>query len=263
MDASELFRSGQLRAAIDIQTIKVNGHPTDQAARLFLFELVLFSGDADKARKQLDVLRYEKPEALAAVESYRKALDAEINRRKVLAGHGGRPKFLKDTPAHADIRIDALMRYAEGDAAAGDALLDRANAEAPVANGTLNGEAIAGLRDADDLFGPILEVFAGSDYYWVPLDEIEALTMNPVNTPRDVLWRPANLAMRDGPQGDVLLPGLYPGSHSHSDEKVALGRLTDWPSEEGRPIRGAGSRLFVAGEKWIGLSDWRAWAGAE
>jgi type VI secretion system protein ImpE len=257
MDASELFRAGRLRAAIDIQTVKVKGHPNDQAARLFLFELILFSGDADRARKQLDVLRYEKPEALAAVESYRKALDAETSRRKVLAGIGGRPKFLKDCPAHADLRFDALLRYHDGDSAAGDALVDRANAEAPPVTGTLNGEPIAGLRDADDLFGTILEVFAGQDYYWVPLDQIESLSMNPVQTPRDVLWRPANLSLRDGPQGDVLLPGLYPNSHVHPDEGVALGRVTDWPSEEGRPIRGAGSRLFVAGEKWIGLSDWR------
>ena len=51
----------------------------------------------------------------------------------MLAGRGGRPKFLKDCPAHADLRIEALMKYAEGDPAGGDALLDKANAEATLA----------------------------------------------------------------------------------------------------------------------------------
>ncbi len=260
MDASQLFRDGQLRAAIDIQTVKVKGHPADQAARLFLFELFLFAGDAERARKQLDVLRYDRPESQAAVESYRKALDAELTRRKVLAGHG-RPKLLKDAPAHVEVRLEALLRYSEGDQPAGDALVDRANAETPPATGTLNGDAIVGLRDADDLFGPVVEVFAGADYYWVPLSDIEGLTMNPVNTPRDVLWRPANIILRDGPQGDVLLPGLYPNSHAHTNEGIALGRITDWTEAEDRPFRGLGSKLFVAGDKWIGLNDWREWSG--
>ena len=81
MTASELFQAGQLQAAIDAQIQKVKAKPADQAARLFLFELLLFSGDLDRARKQLDVLNYDKPEATAAVESYRNALASEQTRR--------------------------------------------------------------------------------------------------------------------------------------------------------------------------------------
>ena len=50
---------------------KVKSAPTDRPARFFLFELFLFSGDLDRARKQLDVLRYDDPRHSAAVEQYR------------------------------------------------------------------------------------------------------------------------------------------------------------------------------------------------
>ena len=256
MTASELFQAGHLRAAIDAQIQKVKANAADQGARFFLFELFLFAGDMDRARKQLDVLRYDKPEALAAIEAFRKALDAETARRAVLSGRA-RPKFLKDVPPHAELRLSALAAYAAGNVAGGDALLDQANAEAPAVAGQLNDESVPALRDADDLFGTILEVFGGAEYCWVPLEQVEALTMNPVATPRDVVWRPANLALHDGPEGDVLLVGLYAGSHAHADEAVALGRVTDWIGADDAPTRGAGSRLFVAGDKWVGLNDWR------
>ena len=51
MTASDLFKAGRLREAIDAQLAKVKGQPTDQAARFFLFELFLFSGDLDRARR--------------------------------------------------------------------------------------------------------------------------------------------------------------------------------------------------------------------
>ena len=257
MTASELFQAGQLQAAIDAQTQKVKANPADQAARLFLFELFLFAGDLDRARKQLDVLRYDNPQATAAVESYRHALTAEQSRRDVLAGKG-RPKFLGPAPSHAEARLQALQSYASGDRAGGGDLLARANGEAPDVNGTLNGQPVAGLRDADDLFGCVLEVFGGENYVWVPLENVESITVNPLTNPRDVIMRPAHLVLRDGPSGDVLLPALYPESRSHPDEAVRVGRVTDWIGGETEPIRGVGGKLFTAGENWVRFADWQA-----
>jgi type VI secretion system protein ImpE len=262
MTASELFQAGQLQAAIDAQIQKVKAHPADQAARLFLFELILFTGDLDRARKQLDVLRYDNPQATAAVESYRHALTAELARRDVLAGKG-RPKFLGQVPEHAELRLQAIQAYAAGDAAGGDVLLDRANSEAPDVRGTLNDQPVAGLRDADDLFGPILEVFGGENYVWVSLELVETVTANPVANPRDVILRPAQLVIRDGPSGDVLLPGLYPASCDQPDESITMGRVTDWLGGDGRPTRGIGGKLFLAGDGWISLNDWRSFVAAQ
>lgn len=256
MTASDLFQAGQLLAAIDAQVQKVKAHPADQSARFFLFELLLFAGDLDRARKQLDALRYDKPEHSAAVEAYRNALASEQSRRDVLAGKA-RPRFIKDAPSHAELRLQALSAYASGDQALGNALLDRANAESPVVRGTLNGQPVEGLRDADELFGTILEVFAGGQYVWAPLEQVESVSMNPPGHPRDIILRPAQLVIIEGPTGDVLLPALYPGSHTHPDDAIRLGRVTDWPGDDGGPARGAGGKLFLAGDKWVSLHDWR------
>ena len=190
-----------------------------------------------------------------SVDSYRQSLVAEQTRRAVLGGQG-RPKFLKEIPAHVELRLQALQAYASGDRAAADALLDQANSETPGVRGTLNGQTVAALRDADDLFGPVLEVIGGENYVWAPIDQIETVTLNPPTNPRDVIFRPAHLVYRDGPSGDVLLPALYPGSHSHPDEAIRVGRVTDWPSGEDGPSRGAGGKLFLAGEGWVRFVDW-------
>ena len=237
MNASELFQSGKLREAIDAQIAKVKSQPTNNPARFFLFELFLFSGELDRARKQLDVLRYDDPQHLAAIEQYRHALDAEVKRRAVFAGTE-HPKGLTDGPAHVQQRYEAFARLAAGDAAEGKRILDEANAAVPALCGTIDGTPFEGLYDADERFGTVLEVFgAGGIYSWVPFESIESITMNPPGAPRDVILRPANLVLKDGIEGDVLLPGLYPGSWQSTDGELQLGQATEWTDGGGLGVR--------------------------
>jgi type VI secretion system protein ImpE len=258
MNASELFQAGQLQAAIDAQIQKVRSSPADHGARFFLFELMLFAGEIDRARKQIDVVRYDDPKAQGAVEMYRFTLDAEQERRKVLSGQA-QPKSLTVAPDHVFQRLEALKRYAAGETAEGDALLAQANEALPNVKAKINGAPAEGVRDADDLFGTVLEVFGpGGLYCWVPLEQIEALTMNPPRFPRDVLLVPANLTLKNGPSGDVLLPALYPGSFGNADDSLRLGRATDWVGDEGQPLRGIGGRLFLTGADGTSpLLNWR------
>ncbi|MCE9529820.1 MAG: hypothetical protein K8T89_01565 [Planctomycetes bacterium] len=263
MNASELFQAGQLQAAIDAQIQKVKTNPADQAARFFLFELMMFAGELERARKQIDVLRYDEPKAQAGVEIYKQAIDAEVMRRKVLAGQE-LPKSLTVAPEHVLQRLQALKHFAAGDADAGSALIDQANAAIPNVKALINGKPVENLRDADDLFGSVLEVFGpGGLYCWVPQEQIETLSMNPPKSPRDVLLMPANLSIKDGPSGDVLLPAIYPGSHTNTDDALRLGRATDWSGEDGRPLRGVGGRLFLTGESDTSpLLHWRDFQAA-
>ena len=237
MDASELFESGNLRGAIDAQIAKVKAQPANNPARFFLFELFLFSGELDRARKQLDVLRYDDPGHLAAIEQYRNALDAETKRRAVFAGTA-HPKGLTDGPAHVTLRFEALACLARGEAAEGKRMLDEANAAVPALSGTIDGVAFEGIFDADERFGTVLEVFgAGGIYSWVPLESVESITMNPPAAPRDVILRPANLVLKDGIEGGVLLPGLYPGSWQSPDGELQLGQATEWTDAGGIGVR--------------------------
>jgi type VI secretion system protein ImpE len=256
MSASELFKAGRLQEAIDAQIQEVKANPADPSKRLFLFELLAFAGDLERAKKQIDALRFDQPELAAAVQDYRKILDAEQARRRLFR-EGAEPKFLVPPGDHVRLRMEAVGRLRDQQPAEAAELLTRAADASPPLTGFLNNKPFALLRDADDLFGPVLEVFAKGVYSWVPLEQVDSLAMNPPRFPRDLLWFPARLTIREGPSGEVFLPNLYPASHEHSIDSIKLGRETDWQAAEGGPVRGMGARTFLVGDDAVGLLEWR------
>jgi type VI secretion system protein ImpE len=256
MNPSELFKAGNLQEALAAQTLEVKNKPGDQAKRLFLFELLAFAGDLERARRQIGAVTYEEPDLETATMAYRRLLDSEEARRRLFKD-GLSPEFLADPPEHVKRRLQAVNRLREGRAAEAAAELARASAETPVAAGLLNGKAFDHLRDCDDLFSGVLEVMAQGKYFWVPLEQIESLAAAAPTTPRDLLWLPAHLQIHDGPDGDVFLPALYPNSHEHADDSVKLGRATDWKGAEGEPVLGAGLKMFLRGDDDVSLLEWR------
>jgi type VI secretion system protein ImpE len=254
VDATQLFKAGNLQAALDAQIQAVKAAPVDHGKRIFLFELAVFSGDLDRAHRQIDALSYDDPELERSRVTYLTLLDAESARRKLFAS-GIQPGFLDNPPEHIAYRMDAIKALRDGRTAEAAGLLDKANLMAPPVSGTLNGKPFDGLRDADDLFGPVLEVFAQGKYLWISVEQVHTLMLNPPKVPRDLIWAPAKLVTQAGEEGDVFLPALYPGSHEHADDAVKLGRSTDWTADA--PVRGRGSRMFLAGDDGISLLELR------
>jgi type VI secretion system protein ImpE len=257
MNAAELFKAGRLAEAVDLQLKAVKSNPADASRRLFLFELLAFTGDRERARKQLSAVQFNKAEDDAGVANYQKLLNAEEARAKVFRD-GQRPLFFSEPPAHVNLRLQAVELLRAGRTADAKALLDLANAMSPMIRGTCNDKSFVGLRDEDDLFGSVLEVFAPQGaYYWLPLEHLEALAMNPPKSPRDLLWSPVWMQVREGAAGHAWLPIRYPDSHDHQDELVKLGRVTEWIGVEGGPVRGAGMHTFRVGDEFKGLLEWR------
>ncbi len=77
MTAKELYRAGQLNAAVQALVGELRDNPGDTQRRVFLFELLSFSGEYDRAEKQLDVLSKEGPDALTGTLLYRAAMFGE------------------------------------------------------------------------------------------------------------------------------------------------------------------------------------------
>jgi type VI secretion system protein ImpE len=256
MNAAEFFKAGKLQQAIDAQIQAVKAKPADQAARVFLFELSLFAGDLDRAQRQIDAVNYGDVQQDAGAQAYRKLLEAEKLRRRWFH-EGIAPKFLTEPSEAVTLRVQACnaLRGKQFDEAAG--LLRRADKATPPIKGTLNGKPFELLRDCDDLFGPVLEMLAHGDYYWVPLEQIDTLTVTPPEFTRDLYFARARVEMRSGPSGDVFLPALYPDSHLHDDDQVKLGRSTDWIDSAPGPVRGAGHRTFLCDDDAISLLEWR------
>lgn len=253
MTATELFKSGDLPGAIDAQLQEVRTHPADEGKRVFLFELLLFAGELDRAAKQLEAIRAETPERIAAVVNYKDIIAAERVRRTVPTG--GTPDFIGDPPAHARMRLEAIRTVATDPARAIE-LLAQADEQTPIVAGTVNGTPFIGLRDADDFYASVLEVFAQGRYLWVAVEQISTLAMNPPRFPRDTLIVPARLTLHDGTSGEVYLPALYPDSYSHADSAVRLGRMTVWEGPNGA-VQGHGQRVFLTGEEDRALLEWR------
>jgi type VI secretion system protein ImpE len=256
MNASELFKAGKLQAAIDEQIREVKANAADPSRRLFLFELAAFAGDLERAKRQIEAVSYGEPDRDATVAVYRKLLDSEEKRRRLFRD-GLAPRFLGEQPEHAQRRLEAVQRLREGRQAEAAELIARANEQAGELKGSLNGKAFGGFRDADDLFGTVLEAMAHGEYFWVPAEQIDSLALNPPRFPRDLLWLPARLTTKAGEHGEVFLPVLYPQSHEHPDEEVRLGRKTDWKQAEGGPVLGVGARTFLIGDDGVALADWR------
>ena len=59
MTAKELLDAGKLSAAIEQLNKEVKARPADGRLRIFLFELVCFAGDYQRADRQLEVIGHQ------------------------------------------------------------------------------------------------------------------------------------------------------------------------------------------------------------
>ena len=59
MGAKELLDQHHLSAAISELNQDIKRHPTDARLRTFLFELLCFAGDYERAQRQLDVIGHQ------------------------------------------------------------------------------------------------------------------------------------------------------------------------------------------------------------
>jgi len=221
MNPQELLRAGKLNEAIQALGAEVRESPADLKRRTFLFELLCFAGEYDRAAKQLNILAQAGSDAETGALLYRSALAAERKRQV----------FFED------------REYGNRGVAP---------ASPP---GSINGRAFQTLEDADPRIGPRLELFVAGEYLWLPFEHIGAVRIEPPRLLRDLLWATGEII--SGPAangrefGEVLLPALYPFSSRHSSEAVRLGRATDWQTRDDSEVPFGQKLLVVDGEEVI------------
>ena len=253
MTAKDLMEAGQLGPAVARLGDDLRARPADRTARTFLFELLCFSNDFDRAERQLDVLGHQDGDPLG-VQVYRSLLEAERTRSRLFA-EGLRPRFVLDPPPAVELHLEAWDLMRQGRLAAAREALDRAGTLQASLRGTAGDAAFGEFRDADDILAPVLEVIASAGYFWVPWEHIQHLAVSTPRNLRDLLWTPADLATFDGQLGQVFLPNLYPGTRSHPDDLVRLGRTTVWQDCGEGIVRGAGPKIFLADDESLTLPE--------
>ncbi len=219
MNAKELYQEGKIEEAIQVLAAELRNDPTDVRRRTFLFELLCFAGELDRAEKQLDILSDLSKEAGMGTLIYRSAFQAERLRREMF----DRKSFPQTTAE-------------------------------PVTKAILNGAECESVEDADPRIGPRLEVYAAGSYLWLPFAQIESIRMEAPRRVRDLIWIPAIL--KTGPKcgalnlGEVMIPALTPFAFRHAENSVRLGRQTVWEEADGVTAPAGQKMLLADGEEF-------------
>ena len=248
MTPAELFRSGALDEAVSAAIGDVKSKPTDIARRVFLSELMCFTGDIERADIQLATALTQQPDLMFVLQ-FRQLIRAEKARQEFYTA-GRIPEFLFEPTACVKQQLEASILIRENKHSEARALLDAAANDTPEFAGTSGGKEFRGLRDLDDLLIGVLEVLTSNgNYYWVSFDSIATVEFRKPERTRDLIWRSAHVTIPDGPDGEVYIPALYFGSHLEEDDNLRLGRSTDWRAAHDGPVRGLGQRILLVGEQ--------------
>jgi len=256
MNSVDLIKAGRLGEARAQLVKEVRERPGDAGARTLLFQTLSCLGEWDKADGHLGAIAAQSAANDAASQVYRNIIKAEKERESVWT-EGKRPAFFPEGPPYLEEYFDARARLAAGRREEALAILEGIAGVERARRGTINGTSFVGFQDADPLLFPFLEVFVHDRYVWIPFGAVETLTVPPPSGFLDLLWVPARIAARSGARIGGHLPVLYPSSYRHADDRVKMGRLTEWVAAEGGLERGAGQHVFLAGEKEMGLLEIR------
>jgi type VI secretion system protein ImpE len=154
--------------------------------------------------------------------------------------------------------VDAVRLIANGKGDAARNGRDAALEGAPETPCEVNGEAVDWLADADSRLGPIIEAFIEGKYLWVPMQRIRSVAFGKRTHVLDAIWAPADFEWTNGGTAEGLIPVRYPGSESHPDAMVKVGRSTEWSEPvEGYAV-GSGHRVYATAERDYPLADLKA-----
>jgi len=215
MTARELYQAGKLAEAVQALNVELRDNPADTKRRTFLFELLCFAGNFDRADKQLEILAQESKDAQLGALVYRAALHAERIRCEL---------FQKKDYPHKNGADPAELK------------------------GSWNGKPFESISDTDPRIGGRLEVFAAGQYLWIPFEHIASIEVQAPKRLRDLIWATAILrpspAFQERELGEVLLPVLSPFSFQQEDDALKLGRATGWREQDGEMVP-FGQKMFL------------------
>lgn len=254
--AETLFRGGKLTESLQSLQSEVRQRPADAKLRIFLAQLLMVSGDWDRALNQLSVVGELDAGALPMVHTYRAAITCERLRAGVFEGKRS-PLIFGDPQEWIAQLLQSLTLRGQGHAGQAQEMAAAALESAPATAGSLNGNPFEWIADADSRLGPILEVLLNGAYYWVPFARIRQIKLEAPADARDLVWMPAQFTWSNGGEALGLIPTRYPGSERSGDEAICLSRKTEWQSLGGDAYGGLGQRLLTTSADELGLLDVR------
>lgn len=244
-DPRALIKAGRLDEALAASQALVRSRPGDGPARVQLFQMYALIGQWSKALDQLGVAcELNAKDYMVIAQVGGRALNAMAFRDEVFAGRR-EPKVLGEPEEWVGQMLQAVKLNAAGNARAAADLRARALEAAPAIPGRINGEPFEWLADADQRFGPIIELILENGYYWVPMGRIAELKLDPPEHLHDLVFTPVNVRWSNGGEAIGMIPVRYPGSEACPDGAIRLARATRWSDDAEAPF-GLGQRLLAS-----------------
>ena len=256
MDPRDLIKAGKLAEARKRLTEEVRAQPADLGKRTLLFQVLAFCGEWSKAEQHLDAIVAQDSKKETGAQVYKNLVGAERERQEVLK-LARRPSFLPGTPPYAEIYFAAAQKLLDQKIEEAEGLFDQIEAQRPEVRGTLDGMAFVGFEDTDTFLSPFLETMVHGRTVWIPFESIREIGLLPPKNLFDLLWIQGHVTTWEGLVLNCHLPVLYAGSFSHEDERIKLGRMTDWIPLGGAFSRGVGQHVYQIGDQEKALLEIR------
>jgi len=256
MDPKELIRAGKLSEARQHLINSVKSSPGDSGLRVLLFQVLSLMGDWEKAERHIDILAAQDVKAEAGVLSYRNLLHAERIRQEV-NNLERRPDFLPKSPPYVEKFFLALEQIRQSDLKTAEASFDQLEADRPRVSGTVNGKPFVDIRETDSYLLFFVEAFVHERYVWIPFESIREMVLQAPESLFDLIWTPAHITAWDGLTLNCFLPVVYPDSAFADDDRIKMGRMTDWHPLGAAFFRGLGQHVYLFGEEEMPLLEIR------
>jgi type VI secretion system protein ImpE len=256
MDSKDLIKSGRLKAARTQLVEEVRSSPADLGSRTLLFQVLCFCGEWEKAERQLGAIAAQDVRRETGVQVYSNIVRAEKERDQVSKGLV-RPSCLPHVPPYLEMHFAAWDKVREGKIEEAADYFSKIDEQRPVVSGTINGKSFQGFKDTDTFLTYFLEAIAHDRYVWIPLESVRELNIPTPSTMFDLLWTSARITSWEGLTMNCFLPVLYPESYSREDERIKLGRMTDWVPMGGPYARAVGQHVFEIGGDDVAILEIR------
>ena len=256
-EAKQHLDDGNLKSAVESALAAVKANPTDQSARTFLFELSCFSGDWERAERQLEVIGHQDTKTMIGSAIYRQNFKAERDRARLFAD-GVKPEYLLSPPAYVEDLLTANNRLREGNVAEARQILDEVEENRPAFACKINDEQeYSDFRDYNDATMCVFEAILKDTYVWLPFEQVQKIEFFEPKSLRDLFWIQAQVELVNGTNGEMFIPALYNDSWKSDSDQVRLGRMTDWRDLGDELFAGEGIKLYWMDGKDKSLLDIR------
>jgi len=216
--------------------------------RIHLFQLLCVMGNWQRALAQLQLCAQLDALAIPMAQTYREAIRCELFRQQVFAGQRT-PQVMGTPPAWIGSLIEALKRDGAGDAHSAAQLRSKAMDEAEPIACAIDGVSCEWLTDGDSRLGPVCEVIANGQYYWLPFESCKGILIERPVDLRDMVWAPAELLLPNEGRVPALIPTRYPGTsvlENGNADALKLARATEWTENSPDIWFGLGQRVWTS-----------------